>query len=76
MVVNTIIPTILAKPLQPSIKLKALVTPARAKHVNKIWSSVETWWESDKVQEAKKMFCNQYVRIKSNKLYELKKLIK
>jgi putative transferase (TIGR04331 family) len=47
-----------------------------AKHVNKIWSSVETWWESDKVQEAKKMFCNQYVRIKSNKLYELKKLIK
>jgi putative transferase (TIGR04331 family) len=46
-----------------------------AKHVNKIWHNIETWWESDSVQKTRKIFCDRYVKKKSNKIYELKKII-
>jgi putative transferase (TIGR04331 family) len=46
-----------------------------ANHINKIWSNIEIWWESDKVQKIRKIFCDNYVKRKSCKIHELKKLI-
>ena len=44
-------------------------------HINSIWSNIDSWWESAKVQDARKFFCNKYAKIKNNNNQELKKLI-
>lgn len=33
-----------------------------AAHVNNIWDDVETWWHSDRVQAARKAFCEVYAK--------------
>ncbi|MBK9444589.1 MAG: hypothetical protein IPO00_00005 [Betaproteobacteria bacterium] len=35
---------------------------AAANHVNAIWDSVDAWWYSDRVQAARKAFCEAYAR--------------
>ena len=45
-------------------------------HINSIWSDIDRWWKSDKVQESRKFFCDNYVKIKNNKNYQLSKFIK
>lgn len=35
---------------------------AAADHVNAIWDAVGTWWYSDRVQAARKAFCEAYAR--------------
>ena len=45
--------------------------------INKIYNNVDLWWNSQKVQEARKIFCNQYSYVDDNKNYKaLSHLIK
>ena len=46
-----------------------------AKHINSIWNNHQEWWESDKVQKAKNIFCNEFAYINKNKVNELKELL-
>ena len=46
-----------------------------AKHINQIWESVDEWWLSTNVQNIKKRFCNNYVKVNNNKINDLKSLI-
>tara|TARA_B100001093_G_scaffold197419_1_gene189804 strand:+ start:1401 stop:3158 length:1758 start_codon:yes stop_codon:yes gene_type:complete len=41
--------------------------PASAsKHINNIWESIQFWWRSKKVQEARDLFLNKYCRREDN----------
>ena len=38
-----------------------------SKHVNSIWNNIDPWWESDIVQNARKLFCANYAKVNNNK---------
>ena len=46
-----------------------------AEHVNSIWNNHEEWWNSNKVQEARNIFCNEFAYININKVNRLKELL-
>jgi putative transferase (TIGR04331 family) len=41
-------------------------------HVNEIWDDVHEWWQRNDVQEARRSFCEQYARVRSNPIQFLK----
>jgi len=43
--------------------------------VNEVWDNVDMWWNQDKLQNAKKIFCNQYAKTTKNRTFELKKIL-
>ncbi|MDG6249886.1 LIC12162 family protein, partial [Methanocalculus sp.] len=43
--------------------------------VSEIWDDVTSWWYNAEVQEARKVFCNQYARIPDNPIRELTQLL-
>lgn len=50
---------------------------AASEKINKIYKNVDLWWNTQKVQEARKIFCNQYSYVDDNKNYKaLSNLIK
>ena len=46
-----------------------------AQKVNEVWDNVEGWWGQDKVQEARRQFCNRYARVSQNPVRELKQIL-
>jgi len=46
-----------------------------AKKVNEVWGDVDTWWNQDKLQNARKIFCNRYARKEKNRIFEIKKIL-
>lgn len=46
-----------------------------AKKVNQIWENIDEWWFSQSVQEARRVFCNNYARTSKNPIYELNFLL-
>ena len=46
-----------------------------AKHINSIWNNHQEWWDSDKVQKAKNIFCNEFAYINKNKVNELQEIL-
>lgn len=44
--------------------------------VNEVWEDVEGWWGGNKVQEARKQFCDQYARVSHNPVRDLKKILR
>ena len=34
-----------------------------AEHINQIWEDIDSWWQSEKVQSARKHFCNKYAKV-------------
>lgn len=46
-----------------------------AHKVNEVWDDVDGWWQSSKLQDARKQFCHQYARASQNPVNELKKLL-
>ena len=46
-----------------------------SKHINNIWYDHLSWWNAEKVQKAKKIFCDQYAYINKNKLSDLKNIL-
>ena len=46
-----------------------------AKKINEIWDNTENWWNKSEVQEARKIFCEQYARNSNNPVIELKKIL-
>jgi putative transferase (TIGR04331 family) len=67
-----------------SLSLKALekvgivfYTPEQAaNHINLIWNSVDSWWNSKKVQDAVNFFCNKYSKRSNNKVNDLHNFFK
>jgi len=63
-----------AKPYFELLKLAGIFheTPeSAARQMIEVWGDVDEWWKSEKVQNAKNVFCYQYARISSNSLDEL-----
>jgi putative transferase (TIGR04331 family) len=46
-----------------------------ANHINKYWDNVDEWWESEKVQSAREIFCDKYARKVDNPIRALKNLL-
>ncbi len=46
-----------------------------AKMVTVRWDNVDAWWKSDDVQQARKLFCDQYARIEKKPVQVLKKIL-
>jgi len=46
-----------------------------AAHVNKVWESVDLWWNDEKTQTARWEFCKRYVRLEENPLLEMKEAL-
>ena len=44
-------------------------------HINSIWENHDIWWNSENVQNAKKIFCDNYAYLNKNKLEDLKKIL-
>ena len=44
-------------------------------HINSIWENYDIWWNSENVQNAKKIFCDNYAYLNKNKLEDLKKIL-
>jgi putative transferase (TIGR04331 family) len=42
-----------------------------SKKINEIWSDIDTWWNSDQVQLARKDFCNVYAKNSTSPIAEL-----
>jgi putative transferase (TIGR04331 family) len=52
-------------------------TPEQAaNHINLIWNSVDSWWNSKKVQDAVNFFCNKYSKRSNNKVNDLHNFFK
>ena len=46
--------------------------PVKAAHkINQVWDNVDAWWQSDELQNARKLFCNKYSK-KIKSIIELK----
>jgi putative transferase (TIGR04331 family) len=48
---------------------------AAAEFVNFHWEDLSKWWESKKVQDARKIFCDQYARTSEHPAQELKDIL-
>lgn len=46
-----------------------------AKHLTKHWCDIELWWQSNKVQHARKIFCEKYARSADNPVLRLRELL-
>ena len=52
-----------------------LTSESVAQKVNEVWDNIEGWWGQDKVQEARRQFCNRYARVSQNPVRELKQIL-
>ncbi|NQU29607.1 MAG: transferase [Anaerolineae bacterium] len=43
--------------------------------VNDVWGDVEGWWFQDKIQRARKAFCDRYARVSEHPISELKTIL-
>lgn len=51
-------------------------TPEKAaEFITLHWDNISGWWESPKVQETRKIFCNQYARTEKKPIQTLKRLL-
>ncbi len=51
-------------------------TPQSASQkINAIWDEVDSWWGSEKVQNARRNFCSEYARSSRKPIRELKKIL-
>ena len=46
-----------------------------ANHVSMVWDSIETWWMSEKVQNAKSAFCEHYAKNPVHPIRDLKEIL-
>ena len=47
-----------------------------AKKINEVWDDIESWWNSDVVQDARISVCKRYATHSKNKITDLKKVFK
>lgn len=46
-----------------------------AKKVVEVWDDASSWWQSDSVQSARKLFCERYARVEPKPIDRLKSLL-
>jgi putative transferase (TIGR04331 family) len=56
-------------------KILALSPEILANNVNEFWNDIDAWWLSEKVQNARILFCKQYSRKEMNPVFKLRKLL-
>ena len=56
-------------------KILHLDNKSAANHLNEIWENIDKWWESEKTQRAKNIFCNQYSKDSLKPARDLKKVL-
>ena len=67
-----------AKPFYQALvdaEILHLTPVSLTKKINKIWNDIDYWWNENKVQEARKYFCEKYARQSKNPVCELKKIL-
>jgi len=67
-----------AKPYYEVLKEAGIIvgTPEQAaKHVTLYWDDMEKWWDGEAVQNARKLFCEQYAKTEKKPLTTLKRLL-
>ena len=52
-----------------------LTAESVAKKVNSIWENIDEWWQQNKVQDARKIFCERYARESKNPTTDLVRLL-
>ena len=52
-----------------------LSSESAARMVNVIWTDVDGWWKQNKVQSARKKFCNQFARQSQKPIRDLSKIL-
>ena len=57
------------------VEIIHLTPESVSQKVNEVWDNVDMWWNQDKLQNAKKIFCNQYAKTTKNRTFELKKIL-
>ena len=51
-------------------------SPEHAAHlVSKYWANIDEWWESEQVQSARVIFCEQYARVEKFPIRTMKRLL-
>ena len=73
---NHVIPK--AKPYYELLRSVGIIadTPEQAAELVSLhWEDVGSWWEGEKVQYARKEFCQQYARTEKNPIRKLKKIL-
>jgi len=51
-------------------------SPQKLAHkIENIWSQIDLWWQSEKVQDARVNFCNIYAHVSLNPISELKEIL-
>lgn len=53
-----------------------LTPESAAQKANKIWDSVDNWWKQNEIQEARKVFCDQYAKLSNNPVDDLITILK
>ena len=48
---------------------------AAAKHITTCWDDLDSWWGSENVQNARKVFCDKYSKRVNSPILTLKKLL-
>jgi len=46
-----------------------------AQKVNEVWDEVDCWWAQNKVQDARRQFCDRYARVSRSPIANLKKIL-
>jgi len=67
-----------AKPFYDLLKEAEILaeTPEDAsKYISKHWDNVDKWWQSNKVQNARKVFCDQFSRVERKPISALKNIL-
>ena len=49
---------------------------AAAEFIGLHWDCISEWWQSDKVQDARQIFCDKYARTSDHPVQELKNILK
>ena len=46
-----------------------------AKHIALHWDDMDRWWESEAVQRARQLFCDEYAKTEKHPIRTLKRLL-
>jgi len=57
------------------VEILHLTPESAAQKVSEVWDNIDDWWNQPKVQDARKIFCNNYARISKNPAIEIKELL-
>lgn len=61
--------------LLESVGILFRTADAASRHINDVWEDIESWWQSEELQDARNKFCHQYARRVDNPVATMKKIL-